>query len=290
MKIGVMTMNTDYGVNPIKLAQRAEALGIESIFLPDHSHVPVTRKASYDGPKGAFPGSPGDMPKEYYHNYDQLITLAAISAATTTLKLGTGICLVMQRDPIWLAKEIATLDQLSGGRVIFGVGAGAAWNEEEMGAHGVALEDRFKVLGERVRAMQAIWTEDKAEFHGDFVNFDPIFSWPKPFQKPWPPILIGGWAPSSLNRVLAYGDGWFPGAKVPIDDLERMLGELRERAAKAGRPEPQITMNFAKTEDMERYIALGISRCVYSLPTQPEADVWAALEKVAEVVAEFGDR
>src|SRR5436190_6402662 len=166
MKIGILTMNTDYGVNPISLARRAEELGIESIFLPDHSHVPVARKVPYGGPTGEFPDSPGDMPKEYYHNLDQLITLAAISSVTTKLKLGTGICLAMQRDPIWLAKEIATLDQLSGGRVIFGVGAGAEWNVEEMANHGVDVKDRFKILGERIRAMKAIWTEEKAEFHG----------------------------------------------------------------------------------------------------------------------------
>lgn len=289
MKIGIMTMNTDYGVSAIAIARRAEELGIESIFLPDHSHVPVTRKAPYDGPKGEFKDSPGDMPKEYYHNNDQLITLAAISSVTTTLKLGTGICLAMQRDPIWLAKEIATLDHLSGGRVIFGVGAGAPWNAEEMQNHGVSPDDRFKILGERIRAMQAIWTQDKAEFHGTFVDFDPIFSWPKPVQKPHPPILIGGWAPSSLNRVLAYGDGWFPGAAVPMDQLEGMLAELRSRAAQAGRPEPQVTMNFAKTEQMERYIELGIGRCVYAIPTGTEAETWAALDGVAEVVKRFGD-
>lgn len=281
MKFGIVTMNTDECVDPIKLAREAEAGGIESIFLPDHSHIPVNREIPYGGPRDAFDDSHGDMPRVYYRNREQLLTLAAIASATSTLKIGTGICLVIQRDPIWLAKQIATLDQLSGGRLIFGVGAGAPWNAEEMQNHGTDPKTRFALLGERIAAMKAIWANDEAEYHGRFVDFDPIFSWPKPVQKPHPPILIGGWAPSSLDRVVAYGDGWMPGDGGDLDQLSVMIASLQERLAKAGRGPVEVTIFMADIDRVEEYAAIGVSRCVFMLPSGPHDATWQTLETVA---------
>jgi probable F420-dependent oxidoreductase len=277
-------MNTDEAVDPLELARAAEALGIESIFVPDHSHVPVNRKMPYGGPKGVFPDSPGDMPREYYRNRDQLLTLAAMAAVTTTLKIGTGICLVVQRDPILLAKEVATLDHISNGRLLFGVGAGAPWNEEEMRNHGTDPGTRFTLMRERIEAMKTIWANDQAEYHGRFVDFGPIFSWPKPVQRPHPPIIVGGWGPGVVDRVLAYGDGWLPGpAAGDLATLRERIRDLQERAAQMGRDPVEVTLNLARLDCVDQYVDMGISRCVFNLPTAPAAVVRAALKEISRV-------
>ena len=185
---------TDYGIEISELAHALEARGFESLFVCEHTHIPVSRRSPYPGG--------GNMPKRYSHTYDPFVALSFAAAATRTLKLGTGIALVPQRDPIITAKSVASLDQLSGGRFIFAIGGG--WNVEEMENHGAHYETRFKLLRERVLAMKALWTRERAEFHGEFVDFDPVWLYPKPKQKPHPPVLLGGETDYTVRRVVSF--------------------------------------------------------------------------------------
>src|SRR3954454_6639873 len=200
MRFGIAVFPTDYAADPATIARLVEERGFESLFFPEHTHIPVSRRTPY--PAG------GELPAEYSHTYDPFVALGAAAAATNSLALATGICLVIQRDPIVTAKEVASLDRLSGGRFLFGVGAG--WNEEEMENHGTDPRRRFGLMRERVEAMKAIWTDDEAEYHGKQVDFDPIWSWPNRFKKPPPPVLLGGSGERVLDRVIRFGDGWLP--------------------------------------------------------------------------------
>src|SRR5215813_2070089 len=220
MQYGVTMFPTEYAVGVITLARAVEERGFESLFLPEHMHIPVQRETSWMG--GSF-----DPPREYAHAMDPFVGLAAAAAVTTTLKLGTGVCLVVQRDPITLAKEVASLDTVSNGRFLFGVGAG--WLREEIANHGTNPRTRWRLFGERMRAMQTIWDNDEAEFHGEFVNFDPIWSWPKPIQKPRPAVMLGGDVLPAIERVIEYADEWMPHPdrgeqplKDRVDDFWRM--------------------------------------------------------------------
>ena len=200
MEYGVTIFPTDYSISPADLAVAAEERGFDSMWFAEHSHIPVSRKSPWPG--GA------DLPKMYYDTFDPFVALASAASVTTKIKLATGICLVVQRDPIHTAKEVASLDHVSNGRVLFGIGAG--WNAEEMEDHGTDFKRRFKVMRERIEAMKALWSENEAEYHGEFVNFDPTFAWPKPVQKPNPPIHVGGGFPGGAKRAIRYGDGWMP--------------------------------------------------------------------------------
>jgi probable F420-dependent oxidoreductase len=200
MRIGGAMFFTDYSMSPTELARALEERGFDSLWVPEHSHIPLTRKSPF--PSG------GDLPKKYYDVMDPFVVLSAAAAVTKTLLLGTGICLIAQRDPIQTAKQVASIDQVSGGRFLFGIGNG--WNEDEMANHGTAFASRHKLARERVEAMKVIWTKSKAEYHGEFVNFDPMMTWPKPVQKPHPPIIVGGAFPFGARRALRYGDGWMP--------------------------------------------------------------------------------
>jgi probable F420-dependent oxidoreductase len=293
MKFGVFAMNTDEGLDPLELAREAEGLGIESVFVPDHSHVPATRQGTWadgsDTVKLADRDDLGevatsDMPRDFYRNRDQLLTLAAMASVTSTLRLGTGICLVVQRDPIWLAKQIATLDHMSRGRVLFGVGVGSPWNREEIRNHGTEPRTRMKLMVERMAAMQEIWTNDAAEYHGEFVRFDPIHSWPKPVQKPRPPVFVGGDHPNALDRVLTYGDGWMPGHHDDKVLFQARVSELQERAAAAGRGRMEITVCLAHLDCLDDYAAAGADRVLVMLPTGEERK---ALKDVAEAADNF---
>ena len=213
MEFGVMMFTTDYSMTPTELALAAEERGFESLWFPEHSHVPVSRKSPWPGG--------GELPKMYYDVLDPFVALAAAAAVTNKIKLATGICLVIQRDPIQTAKEVASLDYISSGRFLFGVGAG--WNAEEMNDHGTDFKTRFKLMEERISAMKEIWTEDRAEFKGDFVRFDPMMAWPKPVQKPNPPIIVGGGFPHGARRAIAFGDGWMPVAGRDLEIVD-MLG------------------------------------------------------------------
>jgi probable F420-dependent oxidoreductase len=200
MRIGGAMFFTDYSMSPTELARALEDRGFDSLWVPEHSHIPLTRKSPF--PSG------GDLPKKYYEVMDAFVVLGAAAAVTKTLLLGTGICLIAQRDAIQTAKQVASLDQVSGGRFLFGVGNG--WNEDEMANHGTAFASRHKLARERIEAMKVIWTESKAEYHGELVNFEPMMAWPKPVQKPHPPIIVGGAFPYGARRALHYGNGWMP--------------------------------------------------------------------------------
>lgn len=278
MHIGVFMFSTDYSIRIDELARAVEERGFESLWLTEHTHIPVSRRTPWSG--GA------ELPREYSHTLDPFVALAAAAMVTTRLRLGTGICLLIQRDPITTAKEVASLDLLSNGRFEFGIGGG--WNVEEMENHGTASKTRFRLLRERVLAMKAIWTREAAEFHGEFVNFDPIWSWPKPVQKPHPPIHLGGESGYTLQRVVEFGDGWFPRGR----NAERILPgleELRARAARAGRDMRTIAVSvFGAAPDrqvLDGYRAAGITRAIFRLPSEgrdrilPLLDQYVALLK-----------
>lgn len=274
MKFGVAIFATDRGIQPGELARRAEERGFESLFFPDHTHIPVASANS-------FLGGDAPVPDYYREMFDPFIALTAAACATTTLRIGTGICLVTERDPIATAKAVATLDHLSGGRMIFGVGAG--WNTEELRNHGTDPRRRFALMRERVEAMKAIWTEDEASYHGEFVNFDRIWSWPKPVQKPHPPILIGGNGPKALDRVLAYGDEWLPEFEPNL--LER-IAELQRRAKELRRRDGlPVTVFSAQLEAVNKYREVGAHRCVFWLPPN---DADAARQRVDELADALG--
>jgi probable F420-dependent oxidoreductase len=278
MHIGVCIFATDYAIRIDELAREAEARGFESLFVPEHTHIPVSRRTP-------FPGG-AELPREYSHTFDPFVSLMAAAAATTRLRIGTGICLIIERDTIALAKEVASLDLLSGGRFEFGIGGG--WNAEEMEHHGTVYATRFKRLEEQVRALKEIWTKDEAEFHGRHVNFDKIWSWPKPAQKPHPPVLLGGESAHTLQRVVDLCDGWFPRGRA-AEIILPALKDLGERAAKAGRDMKTISTSIfgAKPEagTLETYAQAGVTRAILRLPPEgrdtvlPLLDQWAKLIK-----------
>src|ERR1700686_2709701 len=224
MRVGVFYFPTHYGIHPSELARELEARGFASLFGCEHPHIPVSRRTPFFGG--------GEMPKRYAHTHDPFVALSFAAAATKRLLLGTGICLIPERDPIVTAKSVASLDQLSGGRVVFGIGGG--WNVEEMENHGARYKTRFKLMGERILAMKALWTEDEAEYTGEMVDFDPVWSYPKPAQRPHPPILLGGESDYTLRRVVDYCDGWFPRPGRGFE-IKAQLERLHQMADKAGR-------------------------------------------------------
>jgi probable F420-dependent oxidoreductase len=279
MKIGVAMFFTDYSMAPGELAMAAEERGFESLWAPEHSHIPLSRKSPF--PSG------GELPKKYYDAMDPFVALTAAAAVTRNLKVGTGICLIAQRDPIQTSKQVSSLDQISGGRFLFGVGNG--WNSDEMENHGTVFASRHKLARERIEAMKEIWTKSKAEYHGDLVNFDPMMSWPKPVQKPYPPIIVGGAFPYGARRALRYGDGWMPHRARPhYSNVRDFLPEFRKMAAAENRDLP-VTIWGAKDEDMLKQDRdAGVVRVIVSLDSAkgdvilPELDRWSALaEKVA---------
>jgi probable F420-dependent oxidoreductase len=262
MDLGLGMLLTEYSIHPARFGRLAEEHGFESLFFAEHTHIPTSRETPYRGG--------GELPREYSHTVDPFVALAAAAAVTERLKLGTGVCLVIERDPIVTAKEVATLDQVSGGRFLFGVGAG--WNHEEMRNHGTDPRRRFSIMRERIEAMKAIWTEDEAEYHGRYVDFDPIWAWPKPMQKPHPPVLVGGIGEKVLDRVLAYGDEWFPNRVTDPEQLGKRIAELQRRAEEAGRGRIPVSVFGAKPEArfVEGLRMAGVSRCVfYTGPDEP---------------------
>jgi probable F420-dependent oxidoreductase len=277
MKFGVAMFATDYAIRPDELARALEERGFESLFLPEHTHIPKSRRSPW-------PGGP-NLPKEYWHTYDPFVALGMAAAVTARLKVATGICLVIERDPITLAKEVASLDVLSRGRFIFGIGGG--WNAEEMENHGTDFKKRWRVLSERILAMKEIWTKEEAEFHGEFVNFDPIWADPKPVQKPHPPILLGVNTPNARQRVVEYCDGWLPLAGR-AGDLAVGIADLRQRAASAGRDPQSITVSVygAKPDEaaLKEYEKLGVERAVLSLPSADRETVLPLLDQYTKLI------
>jgi probable F420-dependent oxidoreductase len=276
---GVMMFPTDYAVAPDEIARMAEERGFESLFFPEHTHIPAARETDYPGG--------GELPPEYSHTHDPFVGLTAAAAATKRLRVGTGICLVIQRDPIVTAKEVASLDRVSNGRFLFGVGAG--WNVEEMEDHGTDPGQRFDVMRERLEAMKAIWTADEASYHGRYVDFDRIWSWPKPAQEPHPPIIVGGNGKRVLDRVIAYGDEWMPNRIESVEALGERIERLGALAAEAGRPVPRVSLYAApaKAPEMEAYAGIGVSRYVLYVPPVPRDEAEARLDHLARVVEEY---
>jgi probable F420-dependent oxidoreductase len=277
MDFGAAFFATDYSIDVVELARALEERGFESLFLAEHTHIPVSRRSPW-------PGGP-ELPRHYWHTLDPFVALAAAAAVTSRLRLGTGICLVVERDPIITAKEVASLDLLSGGRVLFGVGAG--WNREEMENHGTDFATRFQLMRQRVLAMKEIWTREEAEFHGELVDFDPIWSWPKPVQQPHPPVLVGGSGERALRRVVDYGDGWMP---IPgRGSIVERIPELQELAAAAGRPPLPVTIYGAAPDPaaLEHYRAAGIARCIFSVPSVTRDEALPELDRLAELVGRF---
>ena len=276
MRIGVDIYPTIDIPRPDELARLVEARGFECLLFPDHTHVPADGSSLYPPPGGP-----------HARMLDPFVALTAAAAATERLKIGTGICLVIARDPIVTANQVASLDLLSNGRFLFGVGGG--WNRTQLTNHGTDFDRRFGVMRERIEAMKAIWTQDEASYAGEHVAFGPMWSWPKPRQRPHPPILVGGMGPRVLERVLAFGDGWYPNAIEDLGGLLARVAELRARAAEAGRA---VSVSLNMTPLHPGYLAIcaeaGIERATFRLPQADRAGIEAHLDRVLAVVREAG--
>jgi probable F420-dependent oxidoreductase len=274
MRVGAFYFPADYGINIAELAKALEDRGFDSLFVPEHTHIPASRKSP-------FPGG-GELPKRYSHTHDPFVALSFAAAATKKLKLGTGILLVPQHEPIVTAKAIASLDQLSGGRFIFGIGGG--WNVEEMENHGAKYQTRFKQMREHVLAMKELWTKEEASFDGEFVKFDRVWSWPKPAQQPHPPIILGGETDHTLRRVIEYCDGWFPRPRGGFD-VVKGVAHLRQMAEKAGRdPSTITTIVFGSANDakvLESYDKAGIQSALLAIPDDSRDEILRHLDKIA---------
>jgi probable F420-dependent oxidoreductase len=282
MHVGVLMFPTDYAIRVDDLAREAETRGFESLWLPEHTHIPISRRSPW-------PGGPV-LPQEYWHTHDPFVALATAAAVTTRLRVASGICLLVERDPITTAKEVASLDALSRGRLLFGIGGG--WNAEEMEDHGTPFGSRWKILRERVLAMKRIWTEDEPSFAGEFVHFPPMWSWPKPAQRPHPPVLLGGHGRAALRRVVDYCDGWLPiGARA--GDLAAGIAELRRLAAERGRDPASLSVSVygARMDAVElaRLRDLGVTRAILALPSAAADVVLPLLDRGAALVGGVAD-
>lgn len=276
MKIGVYMFPTAYSMRVDEVAIEAEQRGFESFWVTEHTHIPVSRNTPWPGGN--------DLPKEYWHTFDPFVGLAYAAAKTETIKLATGICLLIERDTLITAKAVASLDELSQGRVIFGVGGG--WNREEMENHGTIYNSRFRRLEEQIRALKRLWTEDEPEFHGEFVNFDKVWSYPKPAQKPHPPVILGGMTRHTRRRVVEVGDGWLP-IETSVEAVLKGVEDLWKRAEEAQRDRGTISVSiFSASPDADtlaRYEAAGVERVIFSLPSEgrnqllPKLDAWERL-------------
>jgi probable F420-dependent oxidoreductase len=279
MHHGVAMFITADAMRPGELARAVEERGFESLWFTEHSHIPASRRSPWPG--GA------ELPQEYYGLLDPFVSLAFAAEATRSLKLGTGVCLVAQRDPIQTAKAVATIDVLSGGRFLFGVGGG--WNREEMLNHGTSYEARWKILRERIEAMKQIWMRDEASYDGETVSFERIIALPKPVQKPHPPIHVGGAFPGGMKRALRYGDGWMPLVGRGDDDVAKHMTAFRRAAAEAGREADSLEVSvYACPTDpdlVKRCADAGVSRMVFRLPTERSDGVLRFLDRLAELEA-----
>jgi probable F420-dependent oxidoreductase len=282
MQIGAAMFFTDYSMAPTELARALEERGFESLWAPEHSHIPLSRKSPF--PSG------GDLPKQYYDAMDPFVTLSAAAAVTKKLKLGTGVCLVIQRDTIQTAKAVASLDQVSGGRFLFGIGGG--WNQDEMEDHGAVYATRFKKMREQIEAMREIWTKSKPEYHGEIVDFPPMMTRPKPVQTPLP-VIVGGAFPHGARRALRYGNGWIPHSRRPhYEDVTDFLPQFRQMAAEAGRDPAEVPVTVwgvpENADRLQRYRDQGVARVVISLPSEPAAKTLPTLDRWAELLRHLG--
>ena len=278
MDFGVLMFMTDYAMPVAALAQAMEARGFESLWAPEHSHIPLSRKTP-------FPGG-GELPKPYYDAMDPFVSLSIAAGVTKKLKVATGVCLVIQRDTIQLAKTVASLDQVSGGRFLFGIGGG--WNQDEMEDHGTVYATRFKRMREQVEAMREIWTKPKPEYHGEIVDFPPMMTWPKPAQNPLP-VIVGGVFPHAARRALRYGDGWIPHSRRPqYEDVTDFLPHFRQMAGEIGRDPATVPITvWGIGEDIDRlrrYRDQAVARVVISLPAEPAEKTLPTLDRWAELI------
>jgi probable F420-dependent oxidoreductase len=277
MNIGCYMFVTDYSTPIVELARAVEERGFESLFVPEHTHIPTSRRSPWAGGP--------ELPRHYSHTLDPFVSLAAAATVTTKLRVGTGICLLTEHDPIVTAKEVATLDLISNGRFELGIGAG--WNAEEMGHHGTAFDTRFRVMVERAKAMQAIWTQDEASFDGEFTSFEPIWSWPKPVQKPHPPILLGGETKHTLRRIMDFCDGWFPRARDGFEPEKEMV-RLRAAADEAGRDIKTVSTSIFGAPPEPAYLdrcrAAGIDRALLALPSERSDTIMPLLDKYSALL------
>ncbi|HWD04959.1 MAG TPA: LLM class F420-dependent oxidoreductase [Amycolatopsis sp.] len=274
MDFGISTFVTDEGIRPDVLGEAMEERGFDSLFLAEHSHIPVSRLTPYPGG--------GDLPEKYKRTLDPFVALTAAAVNTSDLVLGTGIALLIQRDVIHTAKEVASLDLVSRGRVAFGVGVG--WNREEMANHGTDPKTRGALIDEQLEALKAIWTRDEAEYHGKYVDFDPIFAWPKPVQTPHPPIYVGGESPAALTRLARLGDAWLPRAQTKGDEIRR----VREWLGEQGRTNVPFSVfgGPADSDVVKRFAEAGVERYTFLLPTLPEDETLEALDDLARLAAD----
>jgi probable F420-dependent oxidoreductase len=273
MQTGLAVFATHDALDPGNIARLAEERGHDALYFPEHTHIPRTTQR------------PGGLARHYAHTYDLFVAVTAALAATTRLRVGSGICLIIQRDPITTAKAVASLDHLSGGRFEFGIGAG--WNRPEIAHHGVDPRTRFRVMRERVEAMKEIWTCDDASYHGEFVDFEGVQSWPKPVQRPHPPVLVGGAGPTVLDRVLAYGDAWIPNYGE-VTDLRERTAELRERARQSEREIAVVSFGVpADPAALAKLEEMGVDRAVYWLPSTTRGPMERSLERFEDALAEF---
>ena len=277
MKIGAVIFPTDYSISMTEIAPALEQRGFDSLFVPEHTHIPTSRRSPWRGG--------GELPQEYSHTLDPFVGLAAAAAVTSTLRLGTGICLVTERDPIVTAKAVASLDLVSGGRFEFGIGAG--WNAEEMAHHGTGFETRFRVMEDRVKAMQAIWAADEAAYEGEFTSFEPLWSWPKPVQQPHPPILLGGETVHTLRRVMDFCSGWLPRGALLPDPAEGMA-RLRAAAEDAGRDPATVTATVFGAAPEAGYLdacrGAGIARALLLLPSEGRDGILPLIDRYAGLI------
>jgi probable F420-dependent oxidoreductase len=274
VKFGAAIFPTDYAISMDELGPAAEEIGFESLWVAEHSHIPISRLSPR--PSG------GDLPKHYWHTLDPFVALTVAALATKTLRIATGICLVVERDPIHTAKEVASLDHVSNGRFIFGIGGG--WNREEMADHGTEFSTRWKLLRERVESMKAIWSQEVAEYHGEMVDFGPMWSWPKPVQKPYPPVILGGSGPKILERVVRYADGWMPNRGSVLERIP----ELRDMAKAAGRGHIPVTYYpRANAREIERVAQAGVERCIYYVPADGRDVALRKLEELGRLIRPY---
>lgn len=279
MRIGITHFVTDRGIPIVELARAVEARGLDSLYIPEHTHIPVSRRSPYPGG--------GELPDEYRRTLDPFVALSAAAAVTSRIRVGTGICLVAQRDPIVTAKEVATLDHLSGGRFTFGIGVG--WNEDEAADHGIDFRRRRAVVRERVLAMQRLWSDEIASFEGEFVHLPPSWAWPKPVQSPRPPILFGGAAsPRLFEHIAEYADGWMPiggaGVTAVLPDLHRAF----ERAGRDPATAQVVLYSVVPTAaKLEHYLKLGVPEVVLAVPQGTADEVLALLDRYAEILRDF---
>jgi len=280
MEFGASIFFTDYSISPTELAMAMEERGLDALWVAEHSHIPVPRRTP-------APGG-GELPKRYYDVMDPFVTLSVAAAVTKRLKLGTGVCLVIQRDAIQTAKLVASIDHVSNGRFLFGIGGG--WNVEEIENHGTEFTSRFKKMREQIEAMKEIWTKSTAEYHGDLVDFSPMMTWPKPVQKPHPPVILGGAFPWAARRAVRYGDGWYPNASS--GNPQEYLPRFRQMAEEAGRDSQSLPVTLGGAPEdpdmLKRYRDLGVVRVNFPVPPAKADEVLPILDRVVKLKQQVG--